>query len=144
MIVTVTVTVPVAVTVTVIVTLPVTLVNLVVQQGGEHPPGARMRVAVVGSGVAGLAAAWTLANAGATVVVYEKEEHIGGHAHTFRIEPKNLDVDLGFMVFNSVSDTVRTLNSDSYSDTLPLWWCYLSYEHYARPMDVPSFFFLTT
>jgi len=42
-------------------------------------------------------------------VVYEKDEHIGGHAHTFHIESKNLDVDLGFMVFNSVSDTVKTL-----------------------------------
>lgn len=69
-----------------------------------------MRVAVVGSGVAGLGAAWTLANAGASVVVYEKDEHIGGHAYTFRIEPQNLDVDLGFMVFNSVCDTLEVFD----------------------------------
>jgi len=70
-----------------------------------------MRVAVVGSGVAGLAAAWTLANAGASVVVYERMSTSGGTAHTFHIESKNLDVDLGFMVFNSVSDTVTTMNT---------------------------------
>ncbi|CAN6486172.1 unnamed protein product [Victoria cruziana] len=60
-----------------------------------------MRVAVIGAGVSGLVAAYTLAKAGVDVVLYEKEDHLGGHAWTVRVD--GTDVDLGFMVFNGVT-----------------------------------------
>ncbi|PKA60610.1 Protoporphyrinogen oxidase, mitochondrial [Apostasia shenzhenica] len=59
-----------------------------------------MRVAVVGAGISGLAAAYELAVAGAEVVVYEKEDYLGGHARTVTVD--GVDLDLGFMVFNRV------------------------------------------
>ncbi|GFP84761.1 probable fatty acid methyltransferase [Phtheirospermum japonicum] len=61
----------------------------------------RMRVAVVGGGVSGLAAAYVAAEAGAEVVLYEKDDYLGGHAKTVTIDGTSLD--LGFMVFNRVT-----------------------------------------
>ena len=61
-----------------------------------------MKVAVVGSGVSGLAAAWTLMKAGCHVTLYEADDHVGGHAWTVEVEP-GLSVDVGFMVFNRVT-----------------------------------------
>ena len=60
-----------------------------------------MRVAVVGSGISGLASAYLLAKGGVNVVLYEKEDSLGGHAKTVNVD--GVDVDLGFMVFNRVS-----------------------------------------
>eukprot|EP01018_Ginkgo_biloba_P030445 Gb_22956 [translate_table: standard] len=60
-----------------------------------------MRVAVVGAGVSGLVAAYTLARAGVHVVLYEKEDYLGGHAHTLCVD--GIDIDLGFMVCNRVT-----------------------------------------
>lgn len=59
---------------------------------------AQQRIAVVGSGVAGLAAAWTLVDAGHRVVLYDKDAHVGGHAWTQKVD--GVGVDVGFMVFN--------------------------------------------
>lgn len=42
----------------------------------------KMRVVVVGGGISGLASAYVLAKAGVKVVLYEKEEYLGGHAKT--------------------------------------------------------------
>ncbi|KAJ0954260.1 putative 15-cis-phytoene desaturase [Helianthus annuus] len=61
-----------------------------------------MRVAVVGAGISGLAAAYTLTKGGAEVVLYEKEEYLGGHAKTVTVDG-GVDLDLGFMVFNRVT-----------------------------------------
>lgn len=61
----------------------------------------KMRVAVVGAGISGLVAAHVLAKAGVSVVLYEKEEYLGGHAKTVNVD--GTDLDLGFMVFNRVS-----------------------------------------
>lgn len=48
--------------------------------GGREAPGGRPRVAVVGAGIAGLAAARTLARSGAVeVVVFEAAGRVGGH-----------------------------------------------------------------
>lgn len=60
-----------------------------------------MRIAIVGSGVAGLAAAWLLAPQ-ADVTLYEKEPRPGGHCLTIEVDdPKGrLAVDMGFVVFN--------------------------------------------
>ncbi|XP_017699471.1 uncharacterized protein LOC103711840 isoform X2 [Phoenix dactylifera] len=60
-----------------------------------------MRVAVVGAGISGLASAYVLAKAGVDVVLYEKEDCLGGHAKTVNFDGVNLD--LGFMVFNGVT-----------------------------------------
>ncbi|KAF3786030.1 15-cis-phytoene desaturase [Nymphaea thermarum] len=60
----------------------------------------KMRIAVIGGGVSGLVSAYTLAKAGVHVLLYEKEDHLGGHARTVHVN--GADVDLGFMVFNGV------------------------------------------
>ncbi|CAN1279159.1 Tuberculostearic acid methyltransferase UfaA1 [Linum perenne] len=60
-----------------------------------------MRVAVVGAGISGLAAAMTATAGGAEVVLYEKEDWLGGHAKTVNVD--GVDLDLGFMVFNRVT-----------------------------------------
>jgi cyclopropane-fatty-acyl-phospholipid synthase len=40
-----------------------------------------MRVAVVGAGISGLVSAYTLAKAGVNVVLYEKEDYLGGNVY---------------------------------------------------------------
>ena len=57
--------------------LGVRLTGTAIEQGGLAV-GADQTVAVVGSGPAGLAAAQQLTRAGHTVVVYEKDDAIGG------------------------------------------------------------------
>ncbi|KAH7573187.1 hypothetical protein JRO89_XS03G0086000 [Xanthoceras sorbifolium] len=59
----------------------------------------KMRVAVVGAGMSGLAAAHVLAKAGVEVVVYEKKNSLGGHAKAVTFH--GVDLDLGFMFFNT-------------------------------------------
>ncbi|XP_047945289.1 uncharacterized protein LOC125191902 isoform X2 [Salvia hispanica] len=56
------------------------------------------RVAVIGGGVSGLAAAYVLAKEGVEVVVYEKENSLGGHAKTALIHGTPLD--LRFMMLD--------------------------------------------
>jgi hypothetical protein len=62
-----------------------------------------MRIGVVGGGVAGLYAAWQLAQRH-EVALLERTDRIGGHTDTHRVEigPGNgpLAVDTGFIVFN--------------------------------------------
>ena len=61
-----------------------------------------MKIAVIGSGVSGLGAAWLLAPQH-EVVVFEKEGRPGGHAHTALVKDrdgKSIPVDTGFMVYN--------------------------------------------
>ncbi|KAL9237196.1 hypothetical protein vseg_011778 [Gypsophila vaccaria] len=60
-----------------------------------------MRVAVIGGGISGLGATYELAKAGVEVVLYDKEEHLGGHAKTVCFD--GIHFDLGFMVFNRVT-----------------------------------------
>jgi len=60
-----------------------------------------MKVGVIGGGVSGLVVAYEAARGGAKVVVYEKEDYLGGHAKTVSFD--GVDLDLGFMVFNRVS-----------------------------------------
>jgi predicted NAD/FAD-binding protein len=63
-----------------------------------------MRIAVVGSGISGLATAYLLDDEH-EVVVYEASEHVGGHTRTVRLEghdgPRR--VDTGFVVFNETT-----------------------------------------
>ncbi|WP_445257851.1 FAD-dependent oxidoreductase [Nocardioides aurantiacus] len=63
------------------------------------------RVAVVGSGVAGLLAAHVLTRGGSRVTLYEADHRVGGHADTHDVETGDpavgrLGVDTGFIVHN--------------------------------------------
>jgi predicted NAD/FAD-binding protein len=63
-----------------------------------------MRLAVIGTGIAGNAAAWLLSKRYA-VTVYERELQPGGHSHTVRVDydGEPIDVDVGFIVFNETN-----------------------------------------
>lgn len=63
-----------------------------------------MRIAVVGTGISGNAAAWALAGVH-DLVVYEKEKRPGGHAHTVDIDylGRPIAVDTGFIVYNELN-----------------------------------------
>ncbi|KAL7752814.1 hypothetical protein RI367_001817 [Sorochytrium milnesiophthora] len=75
----------------------------------------RVRVAVVGSGVAGLSAAWLLASQQSErfdVTLFEKGDYLGGHTHTVDLPPLptfqdtlvgTVPVDTGFIVCNPVT-----------------------------------------
>lgn len=80
----------------------------------------RRRVAVVGSGVSGLSAAWHLHQCAYDVHLFEKEAKVGGHAHSTTIHTvasKPIDVDAGFMVFNE-GPTGNYPNMSSWFDSL--------------------------
>ncbi len=61
-----------------------------------------MRVAVVGSGISGLAVAELLHGAGHEISVFEADSRIGGHTHTHTVELSGRAhaVDTGFIVYN--------------------------------------------
>jgi oxygen-dependent protoporphyrinogen oxidase len=69
------------------------------------------RIAVIGGGLAGLAAAYALEQRGANVVVYEAEERLGGRATTDVID--GVSVDPGAQLFGSMYsrflDLVRSI-----------------------------------
>jgi len=61
-----------------------------------------MKIAVVGSGISGLSAAYYLSKKH-KVDLFEKENQFGGHANTLKVQydlNKEINVDIGFMVFN--------------------------------------------
>ncbi len=60
-----------------------------------------MKIAVVGSGISGLSAAYYLSKKN-HVDLFEREDHFGGHSHTLdlKIDEKKVPVDIGFIVFN--------------------------------------------
>ncbi|MDF0606024.1 FAD-dependent oxidoreductase [Neisseriaceae bacterium TC5R-5] len=64
-----------------------------------HAP--RQRIAVIGSGIAGLASAYLLARRH-QVTLFEAADYLGGHTHTVDIDVAGqaLAVDTGFLVFN--------------------------------------------
>lgn len=61
-----------------------------------------MKIAVIGSGISGLSAAWALRNT-ADITVFEKRDRIGGHSCTLDINYNGtpLSVDVGFIVYNA-------------------------------------------
>jgi predicted NAD/FAD-binding protein len=63
--------------------------------------GEFMKVAVIGTGIAGNVAAWHL-NKHHEITVYEANDYIGGHTHTHRVQvgEGEINVDSGFIVFN--------------------------------------------
>src|SRR3990167_7862204 len=60
-----------------------------------------MKIAIIGSGIAGLAAAHALRGK-ADVTLYEAGSHFGGHANTvdLTLDGVTHGVDTGFLVFN--------------------------------------------
>ena len=63
-----------------------------------------MKIAVIGTGISGLAAARTLAPSH-DVHVFEADERLGGHAHTVEVDDdgKPLAIDTGFIVYNEAN-----------------------------------------
>jgi predicted NAD/FAD-binding protein len=63
----------------------------------------RSKIAVVGAGIAGIAAAWRLQQSGAEVHLFERGERLGGHTHTHALEVTGgtVPLDTGFIVFNN-------------------------------------------
>ena len=60
-----------------------------------------MKIAVIGSGISGLSAAYYLSKSH-KVDLFEKQDHFGGHAYTLEVDLQNkiIPVDIGFIVFN--------------------------------------------
>lgn len=61
-----------------------------------------MKIAVIGSGISGLSAAWQLSRHGHEVSLFEAGSHFGGHTNTVDITLGGMSfgVDTGFLVFN--------------------------------------------
>ncbi|KAF2463479.1 FAD/NAD(P)-binding domain-containing protein [Lindgomyces ingoldianus] len=65
----------------------------------------RKRIAIVGSGVSGVSALWTLKNTQHEVHLFEKEDRLGGHTNTVTWESNghSTPVDTGFIVLNTAT-----------------------------------------
>lgn len=62
----------------------------------------RMKIAIIGSGIAGLACACRLTQDGCDVSLFETNDYFGGHAHNVDVIFDGIthDVDIGFLPFN--------------------------------------------
>ena len=69
--------------------------------------GGSQTIAVVGTGIAGLSAAWLLAKRH-QVTVFERDRRIGGHCHTMKVGP--LAVDTGSW---SITSTIIRISRPS-------------------------------
>ena len=65
-------------------------------------PQKPLNIAVIGSGISGLSAAWLLQTAH-TVTVFEQDGRIGGHSNTVTVDDPSgpLGIDTGFIVYNT-------------------------------------------
>lgn len=74
----------------------------------------RPKIAIVGSGCAGLGAAWALKDSEYDVHVFEKSPRLGGHTNTqiWRHGDEQVPVDTGFIVMNTATypNFIRFLN----------------------------------
>ena len=61
-----------------------------------------MKIAIVGSGISGLIAAYTLQKYH-QVTLFEANDYLGGHTqtHDVVVEEKSYSIDTGFIVFNN-------------------------------------------
>ncbi|KAK5705030.1 hypothetical protein LTR97_002144 [Elasticomyces elasticus] len=85
------------------------------RQNGENPntpkrrmapaPRQRPKIAIVGSGCAGLGAAWALKDSDYDVHVFERSSRLGGHTNTqmWRHGDEQVPVDTGFIVMNTAT-----------------------------------------
>ena len=60
-----------------------------------------MKIAIIGSGISGLTAAWLL-HQSHEITVFEANDYIGGHTHTIDVDVdvERLAIDTGFIVYN--------------------------------------------
>lgn len=67
-------------------------------------PIRRKKIAVIGSGISGLACAWLL-NRAHDVTLYEKDDRLGGHSNTVNLmlDDRPVAVDTGFIVYNPLN-----------------------------------------
>jgi predicted NAD/FAD-binding protein len=102
-----------------------------------------VRIGIVGGGVAGLVSAWLLEEQ--HVTLFEKDDRLGGHAHTVSLEAegRRIDVDAGFEFFGP-GDAYTTFNRlldvlevprESYPATLTVYRT----GHRQRPIVLPPF-----
>ncbi|CAI6266266.1 unnamed protein product [Periconia digitata] len=65
----------------------------------------RKRIAIVGSGISGLSALWSLRDSDHEVHLYEKDARLGGHTNTatWTYNGKSTPVDTGFIVMNTAT-----------------------------------------
>jgi len=75
--------------------MPVTVINVV----------PRKKIAIVGSGSAGIAALWALNRTHHDVYLYEASNRLGGHVNTVEWKQGRFKtlLDTGFVVFNSAA-----------------------------------------
>jgi len=79
----------------------------------------RKQIAIIGSGCAGLGAAWALQSTDYDVHIFERNEKLGGHTNTqtWTHNGKQTKVDTGFIVMNSAtyrkSDMTERTNHDA-------------------------------
>ncbi|MGB0749332.1 MAG: NAD(P)/FAD-dependent oxidoreductase [Magnetospiraceae bacterium] len=78
--------------------------NAVFPMSPPRATGRRLSIAIIGSGISGMSAAWQLSTRH-NVTVFEKNDRIGGHSNTREVEmPEGLvPVDTGFIVYNAPS-----------------------------------------
>lgn len=67
-----------------------------------------MRIAIIGSGIAGLATAWMLDGSGHDVVLFERNAYAGGHAHTLVVQRDGVAVPAD----TACSTLVRSVHSN--------------------------------
>lgn len=62
-----------------------------------------MKIAIIGSGISGLSAAYALHSNGHDIILFEKNDYLGGHSRTIDViaNDKKITVDTGFIVFNN-------------------------------------------
>jgi predicted NAD/FAD-binding protein len=68
-----------------------------------------MKIAVIGSGISGLASAWLLSRMH-DVRLFEKRARLGGHTHTVvhEVDGRELSLDTGFIVYNNATYPLLT------------------------------------
>tara|TARA_A100001037_G_C15139037_1_gene632663 strand:- start:340 stop:1626 length:1287 start_codon:yes stop_codon:yes gene_type:complete len=61
-----------------------------------------LRVAVIGSGISGISAAYHLQNFADDLVIFEGSDRLGGHTdtHSLLLDRESFEIDSGFIVFN--------------------------------------------
>lgn len=69
------------------------------------PSKTRKKVAIVGSGCAGLAAAWALKSTDYEIHLFEQSDRLGGHTNTqkWTTDGDSIEVDTGFIVMNTAT-----------------------------------------
>ena len=71
----------------------------------QAPANKSKRIAIVGSGVSGLGALYSLRKTGHDVHLYEAADRLGGHTNSlpFKHSGKIIMVDTGFIVMNAAT-----------------------------------------